>query len=351
MPSDLVRPIAPPMLIDDIYSEDQYRRLVKVARSKGPWELTLRQFYSSPEGIADTTLGKDLKDAAPAWEDFLLPYFTGYLAKGGVCLYPEIEDTFLNRKFLDLGRRYWNAEYARPENMIFNINGPTNNFDGGHLDGAEFRGLNLKNTPNWLLNSMIRSDLFKKWQMKKAQVIAWFYRGSVGGGFTYWPKGPHATPERIAAPVWNRGIVAEVERMYHRGEANGPLEQRQTKGLTIDSRFGADPDTVDGWQITTDGEVIQKISAREMRMLVHWRADIFTDLTELKQVVDHTDDLTHDQVIDTFIKDIRNRGRAFETPSDPLHDRDFMHLLTEVYDPGLPSIYPAEAPGPQQKAA
>ncbi len=351
MPSDAVRPIAPPLIIDDIYTDDQARRLMELTRNRGPWEMILGQFYASADEIAVTTVGRESESAEPSWDEFLTPYFSAPLAKGGICLYPEIEDCFLNQKFLDAGRRYWKAEYARPENMIFNLNGPTTNFDAGHLDGAEFRGLNLKNTPNWLLNSMIRSDLFKAWQMKKAQVIAWFYRGSIGGGFTYWPEGPYAEPERIVPPVWNRGIVAETERMYHRGEANGPLDQRQPKGLALNSLLNVDPNDADSWQITTDGQVIQKIAAHEMRMLVHWRADIYMDLAELKKVVDHTDDLTHDQVIDMFIDDLRSRGRVFETPTDPLHDREFMHLLTDVYDPGVPRIYPADAPGPRQKAA
>ena len=351
MAADLIRPVAPPLVIEDIYTDDQYRRITEVARNEGPWEQVLGQFYSSPEEIAATTAGVDSDGAELSWDDFLLPYFTGYLARGGVCLYREIEDCFLNQKFLDAGRAYWKADYARPENMIFNLNGPTGNYDPGHLDGAEFRGLNLKNTPSWLLNSMTKSGLFKTWQMKKAQVIAWFYRGSIGGGFTYWPEGPYAAPNRIVTPVWNRGIVAETERMYHRGEANGPLDQRKPQGLKLSSLLRADPDAADGWQITTDGEVIQTFPAQELRMLVHWRADIYMDLTELKQVVDHTDDLTHDQVIDTFIKDLRSRGRTFEVPTDPLEDRAFMHLLTDVYDPGVPRIYPADAPGPQKEAA
>ena len=348
MPKDLVRPIAPPMIVDDIYTAEYYRQLVDVARGRGPWELTVRQFYTSLKDMDDSTADKKAADQKS--DDPILPYFTGYLARGGVCLYPEMEECFFNKRFLDLGRKYWKAQYARPENMIFNLNGPAINSDQGHLDGAEFRGLNLGNTPNWLLNSMIRSDLFKPWQMKKAQVITWFYQGDVGGGFTYWPRGPYGTPERIATPVWNRGIVAETERMYHRGEANGPLDQRCPSGLTMDSMIGPDPDVADGWQITTGSRVIQKIPARELRMMVHWRADIYMDLEELKKVVDHTDDLAHDDVIDRFLKDLRKKGHVIETPSDPLHDRAFMNLLTEVYDPGLPHIYPPDAPCPQKAA-
>lgn len=37
--------------------------------------------------------------------------------------------------------------------------------------------------------------------------------------------------------------------------------------------------------------------------------------------------------------------------SDPVHDQAFIALLTQVYDPGVPKIYPAEAPGPDRLSA
>ena len=43
--------------------------------------------------------------------------------------------------------------------------------------------------PIWLMNTMVKTGLFKKWQAKKTQVICWYYKGKVGGGFTYWPDG------------------------------------------------------------------------------------------------------------------------------------------------------------------
>jgi len=191
------------------------------------------------------------------------------------------------------------------------------------------------------MNTMGKSGLFDRWKAKKAQVIAWYYKGRIGGGFTYWPDGPQAAPKQIKAPMWGRAVVVENERMYHTAEGCGPAALRKPQGLAINSVIGADPAS-DGWQITTDGQLVQQIPADEFRFLIHWGADIFMDYQELKVSLDHSDDIGHDQVFDMFIKDLRARGETFTIPSDPLTDSDFMNLLTRVYDPGKPAIFPPE---------
>jgi hypothetical protein len=60
------------------------------------------------------------------------------------------------------------------------------------------------------------------------------------------------------------------------------------------------------------------------------------------------DDLTHDQVFDMFVADMRARGVTFAMPTDPMSDREFIKVLTATYDCGTPSIYPKEAPGPHE---
>jgi len=344
-----IKPVAEPRVIEGTYTDDQYHRLLQVVRDKGPWQMILAQHFASAEEVIATMSGSMPEGVTPTFDMFLTPNFRGYLAKYGTSLYPEIDDCFYNPKLLDLVRGYWGAEYAAPENMLFNINGPCQSLDPAHLDATSYRGIHQKNSPIWLMNTMTKSGLFGHWRRKKAQVIAWFYRGSIGGGFTYWPDGPQAAPKRIAAPMWNRAVVVENEMMYHRGEAGGPVDQRMPKGLAFESLFEADPETPDGWRLTTNGDVIQKVSAQETRFLVHWGADIFMDFDELKTVMEQKDDLSHEQVFDMFIKDLRARGHTFEVPTDPIRDREFIKLLTKAYDPGVPRIYPADAPGPHQE--
>jgi hypothetical protein len=198
------------------------------------------------------------------------------------------------------------------------------------------------------MNTMLKSGLFRRWQARKAQVITWYYRGRVGGGFVYWPDGPHKAPRVLEAPMWGRAAVVENEMMYHTAQTNGPAHLRKPAGLAMNSLMEADPDVPDGWRITTDGAVIQRIPAEEFRFLVHWGANVYMDLDELKRTRDHTDDLTQEMALDILMRDLRQRGERFETPSDPLHDKAFIGLLTRVYDVGLPLHFPPE---PEARAA
>jgi hypothetical protein len=342
MAGSIFRPVGEPRIIEGAYTEDQHRRLLEVVRRSGPHSLILAQHFKTPEEVVATTSGQMPEGFKPTWDMFLSPVFRGYLAQGHTVLHPEIEDCFFNTKFLDLVRGYWKADYARPENMLFNIQGPCRGGGSPHVDATRFRGISYQSTPVWVMNIMVKSGLFEHWRARKAQVIAWYYKGRVGGGFNYWPDGPQAAPKQIKAPMWGRAVVVENEMMYHTAEANGPSALRNPAGLSIDSRMRGDPNDPDCWQIVNGDEVIQSIPAEEFRLLLHWGADIFMDYEELKTTLDHSDDIGHEQVFDMLIADLRARGVTFEVPTDPLHDPRFVSLLTSVYDPGTPAIFPPE---------
>ncbi|MCP5395286.1 MAG: hypothetical protein H6918_00880 [Sphingomonadaceae bacterium] len=345
---NIFRPVAEPQVIEGAFNEDQHARMLDVVRKNGPWSLILAQHFKSPEEVVATTSGSVPEGFTPTWDMFLSPVFRGYFAQGHTMLHPEIEDCFFNTKFLDLVRGYWGAAYATPENMLFNIQGPCSGGGSPHVDATRFRGISYQSTPVWLMNTMVKSGLFKHWQARKAQVITWYYKGKIGGGFNYWPEGPHKEPKQIHAPMWSRAVVVENEMMFHTAESCGPAAMRRPEGLAINSLMEADPDNAGGWRITTDGQVIQQIPEEEFRFLVHWGADIFMDFDELKRSLDHSDDIGHEQVFDMLIADLRARGLTFEVPTDPMTDKAFIGLLTRTYDPGQPAIFPPE---PEELAA
>jgi hypothetical protein len=334
-----LRPVAEPQLFEGAFSEDQRQRLFDVMRQEGPWTSIISQEFSSPEEVIATTSGSLPEGFVATWDMFLSPVFRATLGRGHAALYPEIEDCFYNTKFLELARGYWNAKYASPNLMLCNIQGPAPAGGPPHVDGADFRGITVQNTPSWVIGLMTKSGLFRQWQSKKAQVLTWYYKGQTGGGFTYWPDGPQGKPKQLYAPMWGRAAVVENEVMYHGANACGPADMRRPAGLAINSVMQADPDS-DGWQITTDGRVIQQLPADEIRMLFHWGADIYMDLHEMSVALDHSDDLTHDRVFDIFLSEMRARGIAFKMPTDPLHDPQFIQLLTSAFEPGVPTIMP-----------
>ena len=309
--ADVFRPVADPQVIENAFTPDQHDRMLNVVRENGPWSLILAQHFKSPEEVVATTSGSVPEGFTPTWDMFLSPVFRGYFAQAHTMLHPELEDCFFNKKFLDLVRGYWNAPYATPENMLFNIQGPCSGGGSPHVDATRFRGISYQSTPVWLMNTMVKSGLFKHWQARKAQVITWYYKGKVGGGFNYWPEGPHNQPKQIHAPMWGRAVVVENEMMFHTAESCGPAAMRRPEGLAINSLMEADPQVEGGWRITTDGKVIQQIPEEEFRFLVHWGADIYKDFSELKRALDHTDDITNEQAIDMLIADLRQRGETF----------------------------------------
>jgi hypothetical protein len=334
-----LRPIAEPQIIENGFSEDQRQRLFNVLRSEGPWTMILAQEFKSPEEVIATTSGSLPEGMEVTWDMFLTPVFRATLGRASASLFPEIEDCFYNTKYLELARGYWKAKYAAPNLMLANMQGPAGAGGPPHVDGADFRGATVQNTPSWLIGLMTKSGLFRQWQAKKAQVITWYYKGQIGGGFTYWPDGPQGQPKQLYAPMWGRAAVVENEVMYHGANACGREEMRRPEGLAINSTFSADPQS-DGWQIITDGKVIQQVPADEMRLLLHWGADIYMNLDEMTVALDHTDDLTHERIFDIFISELRARGVSFTMPSDPLQDPEFIQLLTKEFDPGLPTIMP-----------
>jgi hypothetical protein len=175
-----------------------------------------------------------------------------------------------------------------------------------------------------------------------AQVITWFSHDA-NSGFTYWPNGPLAAPARVQSPIYNRAVVVQNEMLVHRGEASGPVERRRPAGLAFDSVFTGEAGDPDGWIVKTGDQVIERYHTDDLRFLVHWSAEVFEDFAELKKNMEGSDDLTHEQAIDTLIKDVRSRGIAIETPSDPLNDPAFIRALNAAYDFGGPAQYPAEA--------
>jgi hypothetical protein len=340
--ANVLRPAAVPREIDNVFSEDQLRRLLNVVHDEGPWKLILAQHFASVEELIATLSGAFPEGVTPTLDMFLSPTFRGFLANYSANLYPELHDCFFNAKFIEHAKAYWGAQYAKPQMMLFNINGPCGNSDPGHLDTPSFRGVRYENSPTWLCSVMGKSGLFRDHLIKMAQVITWFSHDPESG-FTYWPDGPAEQPQRLMPPIYNRGVVVQNEMMVHRGESNGPLDKRHPLGLSFETVFAGDPDDRDAWLLKTGDTVIARHRTDELRFLVHWSAEVFEDLTELKKNMDGSDDLTYDRVFETILKDLREKGISIETPSDPLHDPQFIRTINAAYDFGGPTAYPEGA--------
>ncbi|TML16362.1 MAG: hypothetical protein E6G39_05945 [Actinobacteria bacterium] len=329
--NDYLRPVAPPRVLESVYTQDQFERMVGVIKREGPWQTITGQTFETVEELVATTSGpmRGGKGATLTLDDIATAQFRGFFGKGSVSYYPELHDCFYNRRFLDLVQDYWSAQYAKPTLMLFNICGPHHSGLNPHLDAVTFRGVRIENTPVWLQNVMGKSGLFREHLVKMAQVIAWWYLGE-NGTFTYWPDGPLAEPRRLEHPLWNKGVVVQNEAMFHRGDPVGRPDERDIPGLKNRSLIGYDADR-DEWAITTDGAVIRRYRPEQMRILVHWSAEVYADIDEAKKVMDHSDDLTHAVVFERLLADLRSKGVDVAEPCDPMHDSEFIRALIATY--------------------
>jgi hypothetical protein len=258
-----------------------------------------------------------------------------------VAFFDEIHDIYFSRKLLDPVKQMHGSRYAFAHHMLFNLSGPSRSFDAGHFDGGNWRGITLENTPVWLIGVMAKSGLFDHWEVKSGQVITYFYDSDLDGGFTYWPEGPDAAPKRLPAPFRNDALITDNCHMYHRREGNGPRDRRDLPELVLESRLHAAGE--DAWSIRTGEREIGRFAHADSRALFHFTALAFDDSAEVDLYFNHTDDLTTDKVFEILLADLRHRGVAFTEPSDPLHDRALMTVLTDTYAMA-PAVYPAEAP-------
>ncbi len=329
--NELLRPVAPPRVLDGVYTDDQHRRLLDVVKEHGPWPTIAARHFESVEELVATTVGMVADGLDLTLDDIAAPQFRGFYGENAVCYHPEVHDCFYSARFLELAKDYWGAQYARPTLMLFNIAGPhpTGGPPPAHLDAVTFRGVRIENAPVWLQNCMAKSGLFTDYIVKMAQVITWWYRGE-HGTFTYWPDGPFGQPKVLEHPLWNKGVVVQNELMFHRGDPIGAYDSPPIQNLKHRSMMAYDRGS-DVWHITTDGEPVHTYQPDDMRLLVHWNAEVYADLAEAKKVMDHTDDLSIDEAIGRLVQDMRARGTVVAQPSDPLHDKDFMRALMATY--------------------
>jgi hypothetical protein len=340
-------PVAPPRPIQDIFTDDENARLFHILRTKGPWRLIAAIYFKSVEELLAISSPPGGGTAPRSLSDMLTPAFRGFFGNNGLPYEEEAHEIFYSRKLLDLVKGMHGARYGAPYLFQFNMQGPSHGFDPGHIDGRSWRGLDPTNMPAWLGAVMAKSGLFDAWEVKAGQVISYYYPSDIDGGFTYWPDGPDRTPQRLPAPFWNSGLVTDNQHMFHRGEACGPRDRRDTpEGMTLQSVLEADGE--DGWRIVDGDRVIARYAPSDMRVLFHYSAHVFTDMADLKRYYDHTDDLTRDRAFDMLMDDLKAKGISFTVPTDPLSDPAFIATLTAAYAIS-PSSYPAQAPLDQRQ--
>jgi len=322
--ADVVRRPAPrpPILLDQAF-DDPDAVLALVPRHAPYWPVMR---YAAAAGELEAMVG----DVPYSVE----PWFRGDWA-GDAPSVEGVDAVLENPIFVDAARRLFDAEIVSPRSVYVNLMAPMAYQATAHSDIPVFRGVDKPAYPVWLLHVMHRSRLFSAWRVEIATAVCWFYEGE-GGEFEYWPGGPEEPPQRIEAPLSNRGIVGDNEQMFHRIAAIGGPGAPLLRGATVDSKLRRVASGNGAWQVVAEDRELIRYDASTLRISVSWKAEVFRDEEAARIRREGRDDLDLDRIVDLFMEALASVGDPGRRPTEPLHDEAFIARLNALYP--MPSL-------------
>lgn len=241
---------------------------------------------------------------------------------------PDCPELVRNPNWIAAAHEAFDAGIVKPIRCVVNLNPPAP-ASPPHLDLPVFRGFSAPQVPIWLLMSMTHSGLFLDWLVPLASGVAWFWRGT-GGEFEYWPGSPSGDGISERPPMWNTGVMADNEVMWHRVGAIGTAQQQALSPPTVpgDARMHW---TGDAWEARQGDKPLACFSPDEVRISFVWKAYVFRDEEHLCSFEDKAYDLDLDTVVEMLCADLAARGLPSRRPADPLNDTEWREMVASTY--------------------
>jgi hypothetical protein len=193
-----------------------------------------------------------------------------------------------------------------------------------HTDVPEFRGVNRKSLPQWLLVVMHHSGLFDDWRLRIATGIAWFH-DSDHGALAYWPDGPDE-PVSLHHIRANTALVLDTDTVFH--GVDRVTDDAATTIPPVTSTTTLEPKG-DRWALAEgNGTEVTTYDWDELRFSVSWKAYCFSDDAGRTSWLDHSDDLDETTVVETLVADLAEGGMV---AADVPRDADLGLLLIDTY--------------------
>src|SRR4051812_17862843 len=102
-----LRPVAPPRVLEGVYTDDQHQRILDVVKRNGPWPTITAHHFQTVEELVATSTGVVPDGLELTLDDIATGHFRGFFAENSVVYFDELQDCFYNPKFLGLARDYW----------------------------------------------------------------------------------------------------------------------------------------------------------------------------------------------------------------------------------------------------
>jgi len=250
-------------------------------------------------------------------------YFRESYAYGDEVLAPGIEPFLDHEGFVEAARSLFGRPLVEPAIVFANLLVPGQEL-AIHTDVPEFRGINRKRHPQWLIVAMHHSKLFDEWRMPIATGVAWFH-DCKGGEFAFYPDGAAGAP--VAHEVrYNTALLLDTDSVFHGVDRVAESSSIPVDGLKPGMRlvFRGNGE----WAVVDKETELRRYRWSELRFSISWKAYCFADEAERVAWREHADDLSVQAVVDRMVDDLRARGVI---RGDLPPDRELVETIIDSY--------------------
>jgi len=236
-------------------------------------------------------------------------------------------------RYHEAARRYCGAERILPHSLYVNVMVGLDRYGPAHTDNPKFRGRERRNTPMWLLRTMLWSGLFTRWEIRQVTAIWWLGDAEEEGGLLYWAEGPDRPPRRHAGATANTALLGDNHHMFHQVERVGPFDLG-TRLVTQRAQLAPAPNGSGDWAVVDRGVEVFRAPLARYRVSVLWKADVCASEAERRAVAD--DVLSLEEVARVFDRDLAGRGERLRFDLERLEDPVFQRALAAIYPEATP---------------
>jgi hypothetical protein len=237
-----------------------------------------------------------------------------------------------SERYHEAARRFCDAEVILPHSVYVNMMVGIDRAGPAHTDNPKFRGRERKNTPMWLLRTMLWSELFRRWEIVQATSI-WWLNDVEEGGLLYWADGPDMPPRRHVGAMANSALLGDNHHMFHQVERMGPFDEG-TRLVTQRAELAPLGNGASDWAVIDRGTEIFRAPLDRYRVSVLWKADVYESEEERRATANDT--LTIKDVAEVFDKDLVSRGEGLRFDLERLEDPTFQEAIAAIYPEARP---------------
>ena len=232
--------------------------------------------------------------------------------------YAVIKELFASKHFQSVAKEICPADKSVLDpfqfNFILQLPGQTVPL---HLDAPYFFGASRFQFPQWVLVSMVFSDLFRARFVDQVQVVGYLHKFDASGrggefvAFTEGAKDPVVVPSMSFSGTAVDGSKTVHAARQYMPESPLPLINKDKNNKLVYVGDGK-------WSLESDGEKLRDYETDDIRMTIVYRARCFKDEKErqrfgaeqvsAKNLERYEDMLELDDVLKTFADDLAKRG-------------------------------------------